>query len=244
MISFLLCAFNEEKNIKPTIDKIYESINNIKFIDNFEIIIVNDGSEDSTEKVILDLKSKDKNIIYCKNEKNLGLGKSIQKGLKYIKYPKFMVIPADNAMPTKTITLGLKHYNSADLVMIFPINSEYRSKFRNAFSIIFRLIYAIFFDCYVLYVNAPFIAPTEKVKNFKLFSVRLSVISEIVTKLLHSNITYCEIPAFYDDSAKKRKTVIFKNLLDVISSFFKLFIELKISNKNKFSKKSQRKNIH
>ena len=137
MISFLLCAFNEEKNIKATIDKIYESINNVKLIDNFEIVIVNDGSEDLTEKIILDLKSKDKNIVYCKNEKNLGLGKSIKKGLKYIKYPKFMNIPADNAMPTNTITLALKHYHSADLIMVFPINSEYRSKFRNVYSIFF-----------------------------------------------------------------------------------------------------------
>ena len=244
MISFLLCAFNEEKNIKATVDKIYESINNVKIIDNFEIVIVNDGSEDLTEKVILDLKSKDKNIIYCKNEKNLGLGKAIQKGLEYIKYPKFMLMPADNAMPTNAITLGLKNYNTADLVMIFPINSEYRSKFRNAFSILFRLMYAIFFDCYVLYVNAPFVGPTEKVKSFKLSSTRLSIMSEITTKLLHSNITYCEIPAFYEDPPKRRKTIIFKNLIDVILSFFKLFIELKITHKDKFLKKPQRKNIY
>ena len=34
----------------------------IKYIDNFEIVIVNDGSEDLTEKIVLDLKSKNKNI--------------------------------------------------------------------------------------------------------------------------------------------------------------------------------------
>jgi len=244
MISFLLCAFNEEENIKATVDKIYESINTVKIIDNFEIVIVNDGSEDLTEKVILDLKSKDKNIIYCKNEKSLGLGKAIQKGLEYIKYPKFMIIPADNAMPTNAITLGLKNYNNADLVMIFPINSEYRSKFRNVFSILFRLVYAIFFDCYVFYVNAPFVGPTEKVKSLKFFSARLSIMSEITTKLLHSDITYCEIPAIYDDPPKRRKTIIFINLIDVTSSFVKLFIELKITHKDKFLKKAQRKKIY
>ena len=61
MISFLICAFNEEKNIKTTIENIYESINKVKFIDKFEIVIVNDGSEDLTEKIVQGLKLNDKN---------------------------------------------------------------------------------------------------------------------------------------------------------------------------------------
>ena len=43
MISFLVCAFNEEKYIKATIDTINKSVNNVGFIDKFEIVIVNDG---------------------------------------------------------------------------------------------------------------------------------------------------------------------------------------------------------
>ena len=52
MISFLVCAFNEEKYIKATIDTINKSVNNVGFIDKFEIVIVNDGSNDLTEKNI------------------------------------------------------------------------------------------------------------------------------------------------------------------------------------------------
>ena len=69
MISFLICAFNEEKYIKATVDTIYESIKKVKFIDKFEIVIVNDGSIDLTEEVIQNLQSKEKNITYCKNDK-------------------------------------------------------------------------------------------------------------------------------------------------------------------------------
>jgi glycosyltransferase involved in cell wall biosynthesis len=244
MISFLICALNEEKHIKATVNTIYESIKKVKFIDKFEIVIVNDGSTDLTEEIILNLQSNDQNIIYCKNNINLGYGKSVNKGLKKIKYPKFMVLPGDNDMTMGAITSALKHLNSADLIMVFPVNTDNRSKGRNIISILYRLIYLIFFDCYVNYINSPSICPTEKVKSLKLQSSRFSIISEILTKLLHSDITYCEVPAFWDTSLRKRTTLGVKNLLDVFISFIKLFLEMKIFSKNKFSKKSIRKNIH
>ena len=69
----------------------------------------------------------------------------------------------------------------------------------------------------------------RKVKSLKLKSNRFSIISEIITKLLHSDITYCEVPAFFHASLRKRKTVILKNLYDTIVSFVQLFVEIKIS---------------
>ena len=244
MISFLICAFNEDKYIKATLNTLYESINKVKIIDKFEIVIVNDGSKDSTEKVVLDLKLNDKNITYCKNEKNLGLGKSIKKGLKQIKYSKFMIIPGDNDLSVDAITSALKHIHSADLIMLFPVNIDNRSKIRNIASILYKLFYLVFFDSYVNYINSPSICPTEKVKDLELRSSRFSIISEIITKLLHTDITYCEVPFFFTTSSRKRGTITIKNLIDVIFSFTKLFIEMKIVNKSKFLKRSKRKNIY
>ena len=42
MISFLICAFNEQEFIKATVDTINKSVSKLEFIDNFEIIIVQD----------------------------------------------------------------------------------------------------------------------------------------------------------------------------------------------------------
>ena len=244
MISFLICAFNEEKYIKATIETLYESINKVKIINNFEIIVVNDGSSDQTEKIVLDLKSKDKNINYCKNEKNLGLGQSIKRGLKQIKYSKFMIIPGDNDLSVEAISSGLKNVNSADLVMLFPVNIDNRSKIRNIVSILYKLFYLIFFDSFVNYINSPSICPTEKVRNLELRSNRFSIMSEIITKLLHSDITYCELPFFFNTASRKRDTITIKNLFDVIFSFIKLFLEMKITNRSKFKIKSKRKNVY
>ena len=244
MISFLVTAYNEEKYIKATVDTIYKSVKNVEFIEKFEIIIVNDGSDDLTEKNIQELKSDFKNITYCKNQKNLGVGASIKKGLEQVKYSKFMLLPGDDDVAVDAITSTLKQINVTDLVMPFPINTEDRTKFRNIASKLYSLIYVTFFDCCVNYINGPSIFPTEKVRNFKLHSNRNGIISEIITKLLHSDITYCEVPVFFGFRQKERSIITIKVLYDAIVSFIRLFIEMKVFDKNKFSIRSKRKNIY
>ena len=63
-------AYNAEKYIKEAI----ESILNQTF-SNFEFIIIDDGSIDATEEIIKSFK--DSRIVYIKNEKNLGLIKTL-----------------------------------------------------------------------------------------------------------------------------------------------------------------------
>ena len=241
MISFLVCAFNEQDFIKPTVYAINKSVSKLEFIDNFEIIIINDGSEDLTEKNSKELESEFKNISYYKNEKNSGYGASIKKGLMHVKYSKFMVVPGDNDMSTEAIVATLTHLRSADLIMPFPVNTEDRAKFRNILSKIYTLIYITFFDCNVNYINAPAIFPAEKVKSLKLPSNRNGIFSEIVTKLLHSDISFTEVPYFNRFQKKSRSTVKLSLLYDVAVTFIKLFIEIKIINRNKFLKKARRK---
>ncbi len=239
MISFIICALNEEDNISDTVNSIYKALKN-KNIIKYQIIIVDDGSTDNTFSISKQLKTKDKNITICKNTKNLGYGESLKKGLREVIYEKFMVIPGDNDLTDLTIFSGLKHINSADMVMIFPINIENRSKIRNLVSIIFKMVYLIFFNCYVNYINSPSIYPTKIVNNFKLKSKRFSIISEITTKLLHSNITYIEVPTIFKQSLRIRKTITLRNLIEVITSFLKLLFEIKLTNKKFFVAKAKR----
>ena len=74
IVTVLLPAYNAEKYIRESID----SILNQTFID-FELLIINDGSIDKTEEIILSYN--DSRIRYIKNETNLKLIKSLNKGV-------------------------------------------------------------------------------------------------------------------------------------------------------------------
>ncbi len=76
-ISIIMPIFNVERFIKEAI----ESILNQTFND-FEFIIINDGSTDNSFKIIKEYAKKDNRIIIINNSKNLGIIKSLNLGLK------------------------------------------------------------------------------------------------------------------------------------------------------------------
>ena len=74
IVTVLLPAYNAEKYIRESIDSILDQT----FTD-FELLIINDGSTDKTEEIILSYN--DSRIRYIKNEMNLKLIKSLNKGI-------------------------------------------------------------------------------------------------------------------------------------------------------------------
>jgi len=76
-ISVIVPVYNVEKYL----EKCLESIVNQTY-DNLEIILVNDCSTDGSEEIIKKFKSKHKNILYFKNEKNSGAAYSRNVALK------------------------------------------------------------------------------------------------------------------------------------------------------------------
>ncbi len=74
LVSIVMAAWNEEKHLHEAIDSVLAQT-----YPYFEFIIINDGSTDQTETIILSYK--DERIRYVKNEQNLKLIDSLNKGL-------------------------------------------------------------------------------------------------------------------------------------------------------------------
>ena len=79
-ISVIVCAFNHERWIERCIRSLFHQ----KIIDksDFEIILVNDKSKDSTKKILKKYRSY-KNLKIISNNKNIGLPSSINKAIHY-----------------------------------------------------------------------------------------------------------------------------------------------------------------
>lgn len=75
-ILLIIPAYNEEKAIK----KVYNGIigYNKKNKTNYDVIVINDGSKDNTEKILVE-----NNIPHIKLIHNLGIGGAVQTGYKY-----------------------------------------------------------------------------------------------------------------------------------------------------------------
>ena len=73
-ISVIMAAFNAEKYVKSAVDSILSQT-----FDNFEFIIVDDGSQDETAKVLQSIT--DDRVRILSNTKNMGLAKSLNKAI-------------------------------------------------------------------------------------------------------------------------------------------------------------------
>lgn len=74
LLSIVMPAYNSERFVAQAIESILKQ----SFRD-FEFIIINDGSTDKTEEIINSYT--DPRIVYLKNESNLGLSKSYNRGI-------------------------------------------------------------------------------------------------------------------------------------------------------------------
>jgi len=81
-LSVIIPCYNEKKTIQAILEKVIESLNNYKIVD-YEIIIVDDSSDDGTKELLDEIKNKEKMIIFF-HETNLGKGAAIQTAIQHI----------------------------------------------------------------------------------------------------------------------------------------------------------------
>ncbi len=92
-----MSVFNEEQDLKETIQSVLNQTYN-----NFEFIIINDKSIDNTPKILALAANGDERIKLIKNTTNLGLTKSLNKGINTSKYNYIARIDAgDTWLPKK-----------------------------------------------------------------------------------------------------------------------------------------------
>lgn len=77
-ISIILPTFNREQSIGSTIKNVLS-----QSFANFELIIINDGSTDQTDKIIAIYQKKDTRIVYVENKQNYGCAQSRNIGLQH-----------------------------------------------------------------------------------------------------------------------------------------------------------------
>ena len=71
-VLIIIPAYNEQENILSTVNKIKE------YSEELDYIVINDGSTDNTEKILIE-----NNIKHIKLINNLGIGGAVQTGYKY-----------------------------------------------------------------------------------------------------------------------------------------------------------------
>ncbi|MFA5009132.1 MAG: glycosyltransferase family 2 protein [Candidatus Paceibacterota bacterium] len=118
LISILIPAYNEQENLPLIYQKVKENIFSFQNDYNFEIIFIDDGSTDKTEKTLEDLVSQDSIVKYIQFSRNFGKESAISAGLDLASGYAVLMIDADLQHPAELIPEFIKKWQAgADVVV-------------------------------------------------------------------------------------------------------------------------------
>ena len=113
-LSIIIPVFNEEENLEPLYEKILQAMERIG--ESFEIVLVDDGSEDDSLGKIRALSQKDERIRYISFEKNCGQSSAMDAGFKAAVGRIVVTMDADLQNDPADIRLLLEKIDEADAV--------------------------------------------------------------------------------------------------------------------------------
>jgi len=109
-ISVIVPAYNEENKISRALVEISSYFANKKM--SYEIIVVDDGSQDTTPKIVKDFEKDDPNVRFIANDSNRGKGYSVKKGCIFSSGDLILFTDADLSTPIselETLLLWIQH---------------------------------------------------------------------------------------------------------------------------------------
>lgn len=246
-ICIIVPVYNEQFNIKKIISEIEKTIKKIKY--KFDILFVDDGSNDNTFKILNSLSLKKKNVKVLKFNKNYGKESALAAGMNFASnYEAAITLDSDLQHPPILITKLFKEWKKGHpMVLFIRIENKGSSKIRHLFSIMFYKFINFFLNFENLKFNTDFRIYDKKIiTEFNnapvmngLFRVRIDslgfdykILEFSAPKRLHGDSNYSlyklikiAVLSIFDFSMKPLKIiVIFSSLFFLASSFFLFFL--------------------
>ncbi|MDY6357077.1 MAG: glycosyltransferase family A protein [Catonella sp.] len=101
-------------NVKKTLDQLMQSIIDSKCMDDLEVLIINDGSKDSTEQIGADYQERYPDSIQLITKSNGGHGSTINKGIELATGKYFKAIDGDDWFNPKSLKAVVKKLKDTD----------------------------------------------------------------------------------------------------------------------------------
>lgn len=149
-ISVLIATYNEEENIGLLVEKLHEEFTNSLSGYNYEIVIIDNDSEDSTRSIIRSLCKKDVRVKAIFNSKNFGWLRSPIYGMMQTSGDCTIKLCADFQDPVELIPVFVKKWEEGHKVVVGQKTSSGESCIKYAIrSIYYKLIHTFSENDYI-----------------------------------------------------------------------------------------------
>ncbi len=232
-ISIVMPALNEQNNIVEAVINVQKSLDKAQL--QGQLILVNDGSHDSTGQLMLDLQAKylDLKIQIITHPTACGIGASFRDGLKIATGESIVMLPGDGENDGYEIFKYFSLLEHVDLIIPYVANGAKRSTFRRTLSKTYITLINIFFGTSFRYTNGTVLYRKSILDDLNLFSNGFFYQTELILKCAARDYFYAEVPYLLRSREKGRSTAVsVKNLINIIKSLFHTWVMIRFFDNN------------
>ncbi len=213
-ITVVIPAFNEEANIADAIHSVADAFSG--FSEDYEILVVNDGSSDMTGQNAEAEAQKNKRVRVIHNEQNCGHAFTLNRGFKCASKDYVTVFPGDNEISALYLRTFLAQMGKADLIISYMVSMKNRPIYRRFISYSFVIILDILFGMRLKCFNGATLYRTEDVRSLEIKSSQgMTILAECLIRLIKSGATYKEVPFdFVGRKGGHSRALSFKNFME------------------------------
>jgi len=146
-ISVVFAAYNEEMNIRPTMERALAAMQSLG--PGFEIVIVDDRSTDSTGRIADELAAEHPEIRVLHNERNMGQGASLVRGFEQARHELVTHNAMDYPFDLRDLASMLPLLDQADIVVAARTSRAGYSPYRVLASAVHRALLHLLFPLHL-----------------------------------------------------------------------------------------------
>jgi glycosyltransferase involved in cell wall biosynthesis len=218
-LSVFFPAFNEQDIIAKTVENATRAVSS--FVDDYEVIVVDDGSTDRTAAVVEDLARRDPHVRLVRHDVNRGYGAALRTGFASAQKDLVFFSDADGQFDLQELSGLLSMLKRAPIVLGYRIRRSdpmYRLFIAKVYNIVVRLVFGL----RVRDIDCAFkLFRRDVLQGVELESDGAFISSELLIKLKRRNIPMVErgvhhYPRTTGISKGATPKVILKTIRDVI----------------------------
>lgn len=204
-LTILIPALNEEKVIELTASSLFTVAQSV--LDEVQVIVVNDGSTDSTGAIIDQLALKNPAFVAIHHPQPKGLAYIFQEGVANAKFDYLTSIPGDNAYNAESLKPFFAAVGSADMILGYRTNQwQARKLHRVIISVLYNWLMKLLFLSPVRDFHGPVVSPVTILRTLPPSNAISQV--DFIIKLQRKRLTYRQVPVRLNSDKEGRSRAL------------------------------------
>jgi dolichol-phosphate mannosyltransferase len=222
-------AYNEARNIEGSVRDAVEAASGLE---DFEIIVVDDGSNDGTAQIVDELTKEIPQLRVVHHPRNLGLGAAYRTALDHARMDYFAWTAGDRELHKESLRDILAAVGSAAVVIPYHGTPERRELHRRVLTWISTGQLNLMFGLRLHYFQGPAIYPTELARALPMTSTGFYFATERLVHALLAGHSWVQVPLRYQGRTYGRsKAVSLANVFRAEWVIWRLWWEVRVRGK-------------